>query len=117
MLHQLEERLAVAFDREEVREGERDALTGVVRVVGCDPVRDLGAGGVPEVALEIGDERRPDQLRRPPRAPRAPSDAPRYVLSVRSASGVTTIRQRPDGMPSVAGGVSNCTPAARRSWR
>ena len=35
---------------------------------------------------------------------------------VRWASGVTTMRQRPVGGPSVAGADRNTTPLARRSW-
>ena len=43
-------------------------------------------------------------------------DAPRNVFIVRSASGVTTMRQRPVGGPSTAGGDRNTTPLARMSW-
>ena len=64
----------------------------------------LASGSVEQVALE---ERAPR-----PRAPASGStssgpssdDAPRYVFMVRWASGVTTMRHRPVGGPSAAGG-------------
>ena len=66
----------------------------------------------PQIAFEVEDRGRRDQLLR--RAPRRVSSwlAPGQVFIVRCASGVTRIRQRPVGGPPISGGVSNRTPSA-----
>ena len=52
---QREERLTVAIHHEAVGERERHSLPGLVRDVGRDAIRVLRGGGVPEIALEVGD--------------------------------------------------------------
>ena len=91
----------MAVDAERVGQRQRDLAPGRVRVPRGHPERFLGAGRIEQVALEIEDAGAGDHLRIDVLGPRC-ADAPRNVLSVRCASGVTRMRQRPVAGP-VAG--------------